>query len=59
MANKKECVIKFVRAGSINFDCWEDRCAFWDEENKQCCIKTNMITLEKIKEKLEELKLYV
>jgi hypothetical protein len=35
------CPIRGSGSGN-KYYCWEEDCAFWDEKNKQCCIKTQM-----------------
>ena len=35
-----KCPIMSRRNGHIMVSCIEGGCAFWDEEKKQCCIKT-------------------
>lgn len=35
------CPIRCAGSGN-RYHCWEEDCAFWDEKNKQCCIKTQM-----------------
>ena len=36
------CPMRFATGN--RYSCQKENCAWWDEKNKQCCIKTFMLT---------------